>query len=69
MIARRSSLEILILSPGSKFGGPECSSWEDGRKKVKKEMSRGQILPSKNGHFFTFLKMFKTGNIDQHISP
>ena len=39
------------------------------RKKGEKQFLKGQILPYKNAHFSTFLKVLKNGGFDQQISP
>ena len=63
----------LVLSPRSKSGGPKRTSQpgqEYGRKKkAKKIISKVRILPYENAYFFTFLKIWKTGNFDRGISP
>ena len=62
LIARRSSLEILVFSPRSKFGGakrPARTGREDGQKKLKFFFSKGRILAFKKAHFFFFLENFQ----------
>ena len=63
LIARRSSLEILVLSPRSKFGGPKRTSrtgQEDGwEKKQKKSFLRGEFCRTKTPIFRLFRKFAK----------
>jgi hypothetical protein len=63
MITQRSSLEILVLSPRSKFGGPKRTSrtgQEDGwGKKQKKSFLRGEFCPTKTPIFRLFWKFSK----------
>ena len=63
LIARRSSLEILVLSPWSKFGGPKRTSrtgQEDGwEKKQKKSFLRGEFCRTKTPIFRVFRKFAK----------
>ena len=58
LIARRSSLEILVFSPRSKFGGakrPARTGREDGRKKkLTIFFSKARILACKKADFSTF---------------
>ena len=63
MIARRSSLEILVLSPRSKFRGAKRTSrtgQEDGwGKKQKKSFLRGEFCRTKTPIFRLFWKFSK----------
>ena len=63
MITQRSSLEILVLSPRSKFGGPKRTSrtgQEDGwEKKQKKSFLRGEFCRTKTPIFRLFWKFAK----------
>ena len=63
MIARRSSLEILVLSPRLKFGGAKRSSrtgQEDGwGKKQKNAFLRGKFCRTKTPIFRLFWKFAK----------
>ena len=57
LIDRRSSLEILVFSPWSKFGGAKRQARtgrEDRQKKFDNFFSKGRIFAYKTAHFSTF---------------
>ena len=77
MIARRSLLEILVLSPRLKFGGPKRTSWtgqEDGWGKKQKNHFYGVNFAVRKRPFFDFFEnlqdwRFSSGNFSVKTAP